>query len=61
MSCSLCDNPNRREVSVGLVEWSKPIDDERWTAIPRCENRVACRERVEAAGESWPVREGKAA
>jgi hypothetical protein len=33
----------------------------KYAHVARCENRVACRERVEAAGETWPVREGKAA
>lgn len=61
MSCSLCDNPNTREVRVALVEWRRPIDDEIWTAIPRCIDPVACRERLERRDEEWPVREGKAA
>jgi hypothetical protein len=55
-SCALCGDTNDR-VKVALVEWIDPIEEQRFAAVPRCQDRKACRERVEASGETWEVRE----
>jgi hypothetical protein len=55
-SCALCGDTNPT-VRVGLVEWIEPIEEQRFAAVPRCQDRKACRERVKASGEQWEVRE----
>lgn len=56
MSCVLCDNAVRNEVRVLLAEWRDPEEvGERWSAVPRCDDRAACRGRVEARNERWPL------
>ena len=42
------------DVAVGLVDWADPIG-RTFEAVPRCTDVAACRGRVEAAGERWPV------
>lgn len=55
-TCLLC---GRRDpgVSMGLVEYrDPPSPSQRWDSIPRCEDVVACRQRVEAENrEPWPL------
>lgn len=55
-ACALCGNTNPN-IRVSLVEWIEPIEGQRWSAIPRCLDRKSCRERVEASGETWEVRD----
>lgn len=55
MSCALCGDTSP-QVRVGLVEWIDPLEEQRFSAVPRCVDRKACRERVEASGEKWEVR-----
>ena len=52
--CLLCgvEGP---QVRVTLVEWAEPIGDKRFEAIPRCVDPRECRQRLEQAGETWPV------
>ena len=41
---------------MALVEWTEPIGNTVWSYVPRCEDRSACRERVELVNrEAWPV------
>jgi hypothetical protein len=53
--CFLCGS--RSDVAVSLVEWRDPIVQPapkapiRWEDLPRCRDRVACRDRVEKAGQ----------
>lgn len=54
--CLLCGLPSK-DVAVGLVAWKNPVGRDRFAAIPRCRDRVACRGRVEAAGEPWELEE----
>ena len=56
-ACLLCGDVNR-DVTTSLAEWREPIDRQRFTALPRCRDRKACRERVEAAGSVWEVVKG---
>lgn len=56
MACALCGTEDH-DVSVALVEWRLPIDSERFSAVPRCKDREACRARVQASGEEWEVRD----
>lgn len=60
MTCLICGHTSR-DVSVGLVEWRRPIDGRRFDALPRCQDKAACRERLEAIGDEWPVVPEKAA
>ena len=50
--CDICGDrsPN---VRAGLVAWLDPAQP--FAAVDRCEDRAACRARVEAAGDEWPV------
>jgi hypothetical protein len=54
MTCVLCDQTDHH-VKVSLVEWADPIEGQRFSAVARCQDRVACRKRVEAKGEEWEV------
>lgn len=49
------------ELRMLLVEWREPVlvDGHRvlWSTLPRCVDRLACRARLTASGEPWPVRE----
>jgi hypothetical protein len=56
MSCALCGR-TAPDVKVCLVEWREPVENQRWSAVPRCANRKDCRARVEAQGEEWEVRD----
>jgi hypothetical protein len=54
-ACVLCGSETR-DRAMSTVEWIEPIGNERWSWIPRCVDRPACRETVELAlGEPWPV------
>lgn len=53
-TCLLCGHESH-DVRVGLVEWKDPVGSERFSSIPRCQNRRACRARLEAIGDEWPV------
>jgi len=54
MTCVLCGQTDYH-VKVSLVEWSEPIEGQRFSAVARCQDRVACRKRVEDKGEEWEV------
>lgn len=53
--CQLCDTP--ADVRPGLI-WLKLVYRKSATEpvewMVRCRDRVACRDRVEAAGDEWP-------
>lgn len=54
-ACVLCGSETAERV-MAIVEWTEPIGREQWSHVPRCVDRVACRERVELVlGEPWPV------
>jgi hypothetical protein len=56
--CVLCGAETGDRV-MAIVEWTEPIGHERWTNIPRCVDRAACRHTVEVVlGEPWPVADG---
>jgi hypothetical protein len=48
------------DVGVALVAWRQPLGREQFSAIPRCRDREACRSRLEAIGDEWPVDDGSA-
>ncbi len=52
-ACLLCGNPRLSEVRVSLARWRDP-QPYLFSAIPRCIDRKACRERCELT-EPWPV------
>ena len=53
-ACVLCGAVGP-DVKVRLVEWREPIDGERFSAIPRCQDHKGCRIRVEARGDKWEL------
>jgi hypothetical protein len=53
-TCLLC-GAELGDISVTLVEWAQPLDGRRFDAIPRCEDHDACRLRLEAIGDPWPL------
>lgn len=55
-TCLLCGTQNN-DVRMGLIAWSNPIGRDRFTAAPRCRDKMSCRDRVEAAGDSWDLEE----
>lgn len=64
MACSLCgfEGHEAREVRIELVEFLEPEVHEiawrRYDSVPRCVDRIACRQRVEAIPEPWPLNDG---
>lgn len=56
--CLLCGAES--DTRITLVEWKVP-EVRQWDAISACRDREACKARVEALNEPWPLREGKAA
>ena len=55
-TCLLCGVISG-DVKVGLIAWRNPIGRDRFTAAPRCRDKMSCRDRVEAAGDSWDLEE----
>jgi hypothetical protein len=55
-ACVLCGSETT-DTRAQLVEWTDPVGG-RWSVIPRCLDRAACRYRVEVEiNEPWPVRD----
>lgn len=59
--CALCELEGHDDViHLRAVEWREPIGD-RWEAVNRCRDRIACRLRVEASTDDegrplvWPL------
>jgi len=55
LTCDICGDRSI-DVRAGLVAWIDPAQP--YANVDRCTNQAACRRRVEASGELWPVREG---
>lgn len=53
--CGVTDQP----MTTGLVAWKSPVFG-RYEHIDRCSDEAACRARVAAAGDEWPVVERQA-
>lgn len=51
MTCDLCGVEDRN-VRSGLACYA---DDGRFERIDRCMDHQACRDRVEASGDTWPL------
>ena len=50
--CILCgDEGGRYDIGPSLIRWK----DGTYGQGHRCRNGIACRRRVEAAGEEWPL------
>lgn len=54
--CDLCGNHGLTRVA--LVEWALGIG-EPYANVDRCQDEAACRRRIEARGDDWPVRDPK--
>lgn len=57
--CSLCGNLERRDLTVRLVHWKDALPGMAFDQVDACSDRDACRARVVAAGEPWPLVESK--
>lgn len=53
-TCMLC-GLHDHTVRIGLVEWREPVEGQRFSAVPRCQDREACRKRCELAGIDWEL------
>jgi hypothetical protein len=53
LECALCDLRSP-VVRPAVVEWAEPAV-RRFDAVPRCPDHDACRQRLEARGEPWPL------
>ena len=53
LDCLLC-GISGPQVRPGVVEWRDP-EPHRFDVIPKCVDHAACRARVEATGEPWPL------
>ncbi len=56
LTCDVCGDRSL-DVRAGLVEWLALAQP--YAHVDRCMDVAACRARVEAAGQSWPVRDPK--
>lgn len=54
LTCDICADRSI-DVRPGLVAWIDPAQP--YAAVDRCSDEQACRARVEASGETWPVKE----
>lgn len=58
--CELCGRDGH-DVRVELVEWTDEAQHEYglpiWDKALRCPDHQACRARMEATGQTWPVRD----
>ena len=54
LTCDIC-NHRGSDVRAGLVAWRDPAQP--YGNVDRCSDQAACRSRVKASGEEWPVRE----
>ena len=54
LECAICGDRSL-DVRPGLVAWIDPAQP--YANIDRCTDTKACRARVEATGEEWPVYE----
>jgi hypothetical protein len=60
VECALCGAESDR-VRSALVEYTDAIRaglGRPYDVVPRCDDRPACRRRVEAIGEVWPLNDG---
>jgi hypothetical protein len=53
-ACLICGNTSS-DVRTALVAWAEPVAGRTFESVPRCQDREACKERVIAQGEDWPV------
>lgn len=57
LDCALCGHQGH-DVALALVEFVEPVAGKRFDLVPRCHDRISCRERVELViREPWPVRD----
>jgi hypothetical protein len=54
--CALCGDEKPYGIRTQLVDWKEP-NPEPFSAVPRCDDRTACRARVQERDEPWLVRE----
>lgn len=57
--CALCGHTDKRDLRYALVHWREADPGMQYAHVPRCTNVEACRARVQANGESWPLVESK--
>ena len=57
--CGIC-NATDVPIRHGLVAWKEPVFG-KYEDVDRCIDVDACRARVEAAGDRWPIEDPKAA
>lgn len=55
--CFICGAPGQ-QVEVRLIAWREPVGTDLYATVPRCVDRAGCRQRVEAAGDDWPIDDG---
>jgi hypothetical protein len=53
--CALCGIESATDVKPSMVRWKDPLPDHQFDTVDRCIDRQACRDRVDAIGELWPV------
>jgi hypothetical protein len=58
--CALCGSTGR-DIHMQLVKWVDALPGMQYEHVARCDDRPACRARVESEGKPWPIIEGRAA
>jgi len=53
--CRICGHADRRDLRYGLAHWRTAPPGMAYDHIEACADRAACRARVEAQGDTWPL------
>jgi hypothetical protein len=53
--CAICGNTDRRDLRWRIAHWRDAEPGMAYENVGACSDREACRARVEANGETWPL------
>ena len=53
--CALCGHPDKRDLGTSLAHWRDAPPGMAYEHITACRDRDACRARVQAQGDLWPL------
>ena len=54
-TCAICGHPEPRDLGTSLAHWRDALPGMAYEHIAACRDRAACRARVQAQGDLWPL------
>jgi hypothetical protein len=54
-TCAICNHPDKRDLGTSLAHWRDALPGMAYSHVIRCVDSSACRRRVEAVGDVWPL------